>query len=310
MIERGLMPTTPKWILEAWRELKPRLAQDSRKNGLPVFRTMLGERDLTPSMLPKVLFDRRFVTELESRIRKHAISKAKRKRRPQTPTIDVEREGEAFRIIGPSAPPHHSKFDLYLKFLDRMPPDRLALLLGYLEKHKQFASSDQQAKAKAKEIVRQVREIGNKRGDLFKADIGAFEICDWRRPRAVRKLKPEDIEERDWDSDGILSLAGYRVGATKGRPAPDRQRNLLRVYLGEFDPLIPEWVKIDWGKPGTSRRLEKMAVAITEFARLAGGRDKGRGKDAIRHWRDDLKFLKDEIYSGRYDFLWPTMGLS
>ena len=64
--------------------------------------------------------------------------------------------------------------------------------------------------------------------------------------------------------DGFLSSSGYRVGKS-GKPTVLRHTILRRVLNGKVPKIFPCEYRREWGEPGTSARLEKMAKSIAAF---------------------------------------------
>jgi len=57
----------------------------------------------------------------------------------------------------------------------------------------------------------------------------------------------------------------------------------------------------------TGPRLQKMANSIASFIRMAKRRSLASLGPAIRDWTEDLEYLHDNYYVGRYDFVWPII---
>ena len=104
------------------------------------------------------------------------------------------------------------------------------------------------------------------------------------------------------DAFGVLALAGYRVGATRGEPEAARWRTLARLFQDEIAHAPPGG---EWGSRGSARRLKKLAYTIAALTRNA----KRRGlqmERAVAEWETDLEYLHGRFYVGRFDFPWPN----
>jgi hypothetical protein len=61
----------------------------------------------------------------------------------------------------------------------------------------------------------------------------------------------------------------------------------------------------EWGEPKSINRLKKLADSLATFARNARRRRSSDMDHAIAEWEEDLKYLKDTYYTGRFRFDWP-----
>lgn len=107
------------------------------------------------------------------------------------------------------------------------------------------------------------------------------------------------------DAFGVLALAGYRVGATRGEPEAARWRTLARLFQDEIAHAPPGR---EWGSRGSAQRLKKVAYTIAALTRNA----KRRGlpmERAVAEWETDLEYLHDRFYVGRFNFPWPNTTL-
>lgn len=104
------------------------------------------------------------------------------------------------------------------------------------------------------------------------------------------------------DAFGVLALAGYRVGVTRGEPEATRWRTLTRLFQDEITHAPPGG---EWGSRGSAQRLKKLAYTIAALTRNA----KRRGlpmERAVAEWETDLEHLHGRFYVGRFDFPWPN----
>lgn len=103
--------------------------------------------------------------------------------------------------------------------------------------------------------------------------------------------------------DGMLKEMGYRVGRN-GLSAPVRQKMLSEIFTRTLPPVFPKPYMDQWGVNGSARRLHKIADCLAAFARNAS-RLSGNYDEAISDWKEDLEYLHDAHYAGRYGFGWP-----
>jgi hypothetical protein len=111
-------------------------------------------------------------------------------------------------------------------------------------------------------------------------------------------------------SEGMLSYLEYRVGKSAGLPAVVRHSILARVFEGKLPRVFDAEYMRGWGSPGSAQRLRKMAESLAAFARNAKRSDEDRLDEAIRQWEQDLEFLHDRYYVGRFGFGWPTTSIN
>jgi len=107
---------------------------------------------------------------------------------------------------------------------------------------------------------------------------------------------------------GILARMGYRVGQTRGLPTQVRRRILERTFEGPLPP-APEAYATLWDEPSSPGRLRKIASTIAALARNGRRRGCDAMEEAVAEWEDDLAWLKERFYEGRFDggFRWPSL---
>ena len=118
---------------------------------------------------------------------------------------------------------------------------------------------------------------------------------------------------------GVLGAMGYSVGEDKALSADTRHNILSRAYEKNI-PIVPgqsPGYMLEWGRPGTAQRLEKIANCLAAFARNAKHRtDSDKLIYCIEKWESDLQYLKQKYYIGNDDriihgedhFKWPGTG--
>ena len=113
-------------------------------------------------------------------------------------------------------------------------------------------------------------------------------------------------------SEGYLKYAGYSVGQ-QGPPVRKRCEILDYCYQhGIVHPSVfPEWYVKEWGAPGTSARLRKMANCLNTFCENSE-KQLSPLTESIENWKADLIYLRYKYYEGHYSdsggldfFEWP-----
>lgn len=143
---------------------------------------------------------------------------------------------------------------------------------------------------------------------------------EWLR-RGAKPPKPEDFFEwpsssavggdgrlsgTGWVKEGVLSYMGYRVGRTEGLPSDIRRRILELVFEGGLPPVFDPSYLMEWGKPKSASRLQKMAETLAALSRNAKRKKTAQLRSAIKSWDQDLEFLYQNFYIDRFYFAWPT----
>ena len=100
-----------------------------------------------------------------------------------------------------------------------------------------------------------------------------------------------------------LYRMGYQVGATKGLTKSRRRAVLRSAYQGEIEDVEDADYMEEWGRPHRSRRLWRIAHHIAWLLRSRKSNPSMRY--AVKDWKDDLDWLKEEFYTNRMLFKWP-----
>lgn len=117
------------------------------------------------------------------------------------------------------------------------------------------------------------------------------------------------LDARGWPEEGLLVAVGYRVGQTQGVATPMRRAILREVFEGELPPVeSPDYIR-EWGPPATPARLRKLAETLASLTRNEKRRREASLRRAIEQREDDLRFLHDEYYVGRFHFVWPDASI-
>lgn len=109
-----------------------------------------------------------------------------------------------------------------------------------------------------------------------------------------------------WWEQGMLGFLGYHVGQTNPTSRDARRCILAYVFECNLPPLNGPGYFFQWGAPHSARRLVKLADTAASLARNAIRRDSRALCMAIRNWEEDLEYLHERYYVGRFDFPWPT----
>ncbi|MBS5905150.1 hypothetical protein [Roseomonas mucosa] len=192
------------------------------------------------------------------------------------------------------------------KVIDRLPAMRLAdtvtLWRNALRILHDAAKRPQHAQASL--VLAAIRQEWTKRrgrapvpGDYF----------DW--PGTDARPGYTELDTEQWLKHGVLQFVGYKVGNTDGEPQGVRERILSELFSGPIPPAFPPAYLDEWGKPGSSARLKKMADTIAALARNAKRRRDARMMFAIRDWERDLEYLYLEYYVGHFQFDWPLTAI-
>jgi hypothetical protein len=107
---------------------------------------------------------------------------------------------------------------------------------------------------------------------------------------------------------GYLKHEGYKVG--KHGLSTGRRHEILRhCYLrGRVPSSFPDSYIRNWGQPASSDRLRKIADSIASFCRNHK-RLPNPSLDAVEEWEQDLAWLHESFYKGRYQFSWPETAV-
>lgn len=111
-------------------------------------------------------------------------------------------------------------------------------------------------------------------------------------------------DQKFWQEKGVLTLYGYRVGKTHGEPQNVRRQILDEVFKANIPPILERFYIREWDAPNSALRLKKMANTLAELTKNA--RRKTTNMDtAIEHWEEDLRYLYNKYYVGKFGFGWP-----
>jgi hypothetical protein len=103
---------------------------------------------------------------------------------------------------------------------------------------------------------------------------------------------------------GLLGFKGYTV-KVGGPSTTARQRILVGVYTNPVPNEFPAYYIRQWGIPGSSKRLNKMANTIATLCKNYKRRSNPLSS-TIAKWESDLAWLKANYYDGHYRFEWPS----
>ncbi len=126
----------------------------------------------------------------------------------------------------------------------------------------------------------------------------------WPETTIVPHNLGEFTPESQWPNIGLLKKLGYQVGAN-GKSKAIRREILKDVFESEFlyNVKNKEYME-QWGEAETKKRLLKMANTLASFARNAK-RKENPLYAAIEDWEEDLQWIKEKFYKGKFRFNWP-----
>ncbi|WP_156394331.1 hypothetical protein [Mesorhizobium sp. Root172] len=112
-------------------------------------------------------------------------------------------------------------------------------------------------------------------------------------------------------AEGVLAKIGYHVGRTRGESRASRRRTLGGVFEGTLvtEAFEKEFAPPVWGGPGSGQRLKRLAYMIANLAKNAKRRDPKALAVAIAEWEEDLEWMREVFYRGRFDFAWPSTSI-
>ncbi len=126
---------------------------------------------------------------------------------------------------------------------------------------------------------------------------------------------PEIVIEKDYgkpkylggtyygEEESPLVLKGYHAGVTCGLSPLERRDFLESAYKEEIDYVGDDEYMEEWGHPGRSKRLWRIAHHL---AWLIRSRKSNRDmRYAVKDWQADLDWLEKQFYTNRMRFKWP-----
>ena len=126
------------------------------------------------------------------------------------------------------------------------------------------------------------------------------------RPSTDATLGDKSLDLRSSPEEGVLLALGYHVGQTHPVSAAVRQQILRHIVEGELPPIRSHDYMRDWGAPGTADRLKKLAETLAALARNEEHKMQSSLRKAIAEREADLRFIYEEYYVGKFDFVWPA----
>lgn len=113
------------------------------------------------------------------------------------------------------------------------------------------------------------------------------------------------VSDEDWPDESPLARLGYGVGR-KGPPTHRRRELLRTAYTSDLPRVQSVQYMEKWGIPRSSERLYQIATHLASMCRNFKGRSDSDYGAAVRDYENDLAWLKEEFYRGRYTFKWPS----
>lgn len=108
-----------------------------------------------------------------------------------------------------------------------------------------------------------------------------------------------------WNEQGMLKYLGYQVGMTEGRSRAARRHILDAAFSSGLPPVNDADYVRSWGHAGTAARLRRLAEEIARFLRNAKSKRSANMGVAISDWEEDMRYLHQRYYKGRFYFAWP-----
>jgi len=106
------------------------------------------------------------------------------------------------------------------------------------------------------------------------------------------------------EEESPLVLKGYHAGVTCGLSPLERRDFLESAYKEEIDYVGDDEYMEEWGHPGRSKRLWRIAHHL---AWLIRSRKSNRDmRYAVKDWQADLDWLEKQFYTNRMRFKWPN----
>ena len=118
-----------------------------------------------------------------------------------------------------------------------------------------------------------------------------------------RTASSDSMGNTSWNKESPLRALGYKVG-DQGEPDDERQRILTQAFQGKLPIVGDNAYMATWGEPCSPQRLKKIADAIASFCRNMK-KKQNPSEQAIEDWEQDLRWLYDTFYHGRFRFSWP-----
>jgi hypothetical protein len=101
-----------------------------------------------------------------------------------------------------------------------------------------------------------------------------------------------------------LFRMGYQVGISNGQPLSNRRSLLEKAYQGKIPNVEDAHYMEEWGTPGHSKRLWRIAHHIAWLIRSR--RSNPSMRHAVRDWKNDLDWMEGQFYAKRMRFKWPS----
>ena len=133
-----------------------------------------------------------------------------------------------------------------------------------------------------------------------------FDDDDWFEwPSTEAPEGNGELAQADFRPTGMLSYMGYRVGIRKGVAARTRRQILAHIFHEDLPRAFDDEYMSKWGSKGTSHRLRTLAYTMAVLTKNLKRRLDDPGV-AISEYEEDLQFLHDKYYVGRFSFAWPS----
>jgi len=127
----------------------------------------------------------------------------------------------------------------------------------------------------------------------------------WPKTNVSIEVKLSKLRLDKSPAKGVLSMYGYHVGKQKGVESLERKLILMSVFSAIIPPFFSEEYLRDWGSCETPQRLRKIAYTLAAEIKGAKRKKIHDMEVAIAEWQEDLDYLYEHLYVGRFKFSWP-----
>ena len=119
--------------------------------------------------------------------------------------------------------------------------------------------------------------------------------------------EPDVLSDQPWNPPGVeespLHILGYHVGVSSELTQRERRSKLRQTFDVQALPFVhsDEYMH-QWGRPGSPKRLWRMAHHLASLARRRDPRKRVAGT----HWNADLAWMKKTLFKPWMNFRWPS----
>lgn len=181
----------------------------------------------------------------------------------------------------------------------------LELLVYELQFRRPHDHDDKERKAAAYlKLLRMYQTNGVKKDDVERG--GGVTVTPIKKLITKEIRKKSRIEHTEWRQIGVLKASGYSVSASERLPRSERLKILnCLVMEDDLKDVSDRQYAKEYGEPGTTDRLSKIANSLSMFIHLAEKNKHQDNSQAIQKWADDLNYLKNTYLSKWPLTHWP-----